>query len=135
MAVPCNVEFPRHPSFRNPCGINHSSKAVESSHQQLISSCVENLRLAPEPDKLVQDWCYPTEAHAKEERCTKDSELWGFKDRQERNQNCGNSQEGYKSQVEVAEEGVAHEGVVDRRVEGGRYKGSNSSIIKPEHDV
>lgn len=57
--------------------------------------------------------------------------IWYIK----KGQNCGNSQEGYKSQVEVAEEGVAHEGVVDRRVEGGRYKGSNSSIIKPEHDV
>lgn len=58
-----------------------------------------------------------------------------MKDRQERNQNCGNSHEGYKSHVEVAEKGVTHERVVDRRVEGGRYEGCNSGIVKPEHDV
>lgn len=91
--------------------------------------------MAPEQDKLVQDWCYPRETHAKKETCTNGAELRGLKDWQERKQNCGNSQDSYKSQVEVTEEGAAHEGVVDRRKEGGRYKGSNSNIIKPEQDV
>ncbi|KAJ1381774.1 hypothetical protein SESBI_44844 [Sesbania bispinosa] len=92
VTVSSNVKFPWHPSFWNPSGINQCSNSIESTHQNLITSCMEHLRLAPEQKKLVQNRCYTRQTHSKKEGCTNGAEFWSLKDWKKRNQYGGDTQ-------------------------------------------
>ena len=135
VAVPGNVELPGPPSLGNSCGIDQHSKPVESTHQNFVLCCVESLGCAPEQVELVHDRRDPGQAHAEEEWRADGAELGVLEDRQEREQDCGDAQDGYEAEVQVAEKRVAHEGVIDRRVKGGRNEGYDSRVVEPEHDV
>lgn len=135
MAVPGNVELPGPPTLGNPCGIEQRSKPVESAHQNLVPCRLEGLGRAPKQVELVHDRRDPGQAHAEEEQGADGAKLGALEDWQERDQDRGNAEDGYEAQVEVAEERVAHEWVIDRRVKWGRNEGRDSRVVEPEHDV
>ena len=55
--------------------------------------------------------------------------------REEGEEYRGDAECSDEPQVELAEDGVAHEGVVDYRVEGGGDQGGNAGVVEPKEDV
>lgn len=113
VTVPRNIKFSRFPPFWNSCCINQGPNSIKHSHQDLIPGCVNRLRLIPVQDKFVQNRGHTWYSHPEKERGTNCTKFRILENREERNDDCGYSQKRNKSHVEIAQEGIAHEGVVN----------------------
>ncbi|KAH0464537.1 hypothetical protein IEQ34_007323 [Dendrobium chrysotoxum] len=120
MAVSGQVELPRQPPFWHSRRVDHHADPIKHPHQRLISRCQHRLRHVSESHHL----------HRSDR-----PELRGIEHRHEGDDYGSEAEESDGGEVEVSEEGIAGEGVVDERVEGGDDETGDSGEVESQHDV
>jgi hypothetical protein len=135
VAVPREVEPPGHPPLGHPGGIHRHAGQVGRAHGHLVPRREHGLRAVPEHEHLVHDGHQARHAHAREQPRARPPQLGPLEDREQGDGHGGGAGGGDEAEVERLEEGVAQEGVVDERVEGGDDEPRDAGVVQAEEHV
>lgn len=119
VAVADDVEHPRAPPLRYPADIDACPNTIGQAHHQLQTQGHMARAVLPVDPQCVECRNHPGEAHGKEEGGANRAEAGGREGRGEEGDDCKEADGGDGGEVDEAGEGVAEEGVVDGRDEGG----------------
>jgi len=136
VAVADAVELARPPPLRHPADVEPGARRVDEPHDELERQGEVALAVAPVERQRVQRRHRPRQRHAHDQAGAEVAEARRRPRRRQHEPHHEQAQRGDQGQVEELRAGVAEEGVVDRREEGGDDHDGDPRVVElPEEAV
>lgn len=129
VAVAHQIERPRLPLLGHSVNINCCSCGICCSHKQLQTKCHVDCGVVPVNPQCVRSRNHAWKPHAQEQGCTERSILRGGESRGKEWESSEDTKDWDSWEVDYLKCWVAHEGVVDRRYEGGNDHETDARVV------